>query len=339
MTNTLVWPIFFSLGPVRSEWNNANAVYHVTTRRSRRKAVFTGDADRPWFLETSKEPLKRFGPRVHAHCSIPDRYHLLLETPRANLSTSIGWLETTYNIRLNRRPNRSGHLLQGPLKVHPLDKVAYVRELINYVHLNQLLPRDKRKPVPTEGKTELRSYGGTSHRAYARLERGDSRPCLSLEYLSYFASTRGLERAECRREIDEIFRKVIRTPWHELRHGLLLRGDVFWRRPWEIMNKPERPAETRWWQRLQTDDVFRVIASLAAEEVDRRTPIWLRVQLGGGRMMTVAAEYRYHDRTRVYQVVQRLEEAFSPAATSEGSAGGRIECQELTPFLRDEPKR
>jgi hypothetical protein len=34
--------------------------------------------------------------------------HLLLQTPRANLSAAVGWFQTTYSVRFNRRLRRSG---------------------------------------------------------------------------------------------------------------------------------------------------------------------------------------------------------------------------------------
>ena len=53
---------------------------------------------------------KEYGLRLQAFCLMPNHYHLLVETPRANLSRAIGWLQTTYTIRFNRRHRRSGHL-------------------------------------------------------------------------------------------------------------------------------------------------------------------------------------------------------------------------------------
>ena len=85
----------------------ANAVYHVTARGNERKAIYRDDADRQRFLETIEETVERFGLAIHAFCLMPNHYHLLLQTPRANLSAAAGWLQTTYSIRFNRRHRRS----------------------------------------------------------------------------------------------------------------------------------------------------------------------------------------------------------------------------------------
>ena len=142
--------------PIRVEY--ANAVYHVTARGNERKAIYRDDADRQRFLETIEETVERFGLAIHAFCLMPNHYHLLLQTPRANLSAAAGWLQTTYSIRFNRRHRRSGHLFQGRYKAHVVEEDAYARELIKYIHLNPVRPKDKRKPVPPELKRELASY-------------------------------------------------------------------------------------------------------------------------------------------------------------------------------------
>ncbi len=91
--------------PIRVEY--ANAVYHVTARGNERKAIYRVDADRQRFLETIDKTVERFGLAIHAFCLTPNHNHLLLQTPRSNLSAAAGWLQTTYSIRVNRRHRRS----------------------------------------------------------------------------------------------------------------------------------------------------------------------------------------------------------------------------------------
>jgi REP element-mobilizing transposase RayT len=97
--------------PIRIEF--AGAVYHVMARGNERRAIFFDDQDRRRFLETLAQMADQFGVRVHAYCLMPNHYHLIVETPRANLSRAIGWLQVTYTVRFNRRHRRSGHLFQG----------------------------------------------------------------------------------------------------------------------------------------------------------------------------------------------------------------------------------
>ena len=76
--------------PLRVEFEQA--AYHVTARGNQRQVVFRDDADRTRFLETLAEAVGRFGVVVHAYCLMPNHHHLLLQTPRANLSRMKLWL-------------------------------------------------------------------------------------------------------------------------------------------------------------------------------------------------------------------------------------------------------
>ena len=99
----------------------AGAVYHVMARGNERRDIFRDDRDRKRFLETLGEMAERFGVRVLAYCLMPNHYHLVMDTPRANLSQAMGWLQTTYTVRFNRRHRRAGHLFQGRFKAQLVD--------------------------------------------------------------------------------------------------------------------------------------------------------------------------------------------------------------------------
>ncbi len=50
--------------------------------------------------------------------------------------------------------------------------------------------------------------------------------------------------------------------------------------------------EIRWRRRADGDEVSRLIASLVAQEADRRVAIWLRVRVGGQRITELAKEWK-----------------------------------------------
>jgi REP element-mobilizing transposase RayT len=285
----------------------ANAVYHVTARGNERKAIYRDQADRRRFVETVEEAVDRFGVLVHAYCLMPTHYHLLLQTPRANLSAAAGWLQTTYSVRFNRRHHRSGHVCQGRFKAHLVEEDAYAQQLIKYIHLNPVRPKDKRKPMPPELKGDLAKYRWSSHRAYAGLDAAPPAWCCR-EWLSYFGRTRRVAHAEYRRQVDQMFGQVIRSPWEDLRHGLVLGGDALWQKVRGLIAEAQGDEEIRWRRRADAAGISRVIESLVAEETDRRVAIWLRVRLGGERMTAVAADYGYRDGSGVHRVIQRLHE-------------------------------
>jgi hypothetical protein len=67
---------------------------------------------------------------------MPNHYHLLLETPEANLSRTGQWLNVSYSVWFNRPHERSGHLFQGRFAAVILEDDAAFQEVGRYVHLN-----------------------------------------------------------------------------------------------------------------------------------------------------------------------------------------------------------
>ena len=83
--------------PLRIEY--PGAVYHVMARGNQRQAIFRDDADRQRFMATLGEACQKTGWRVHAFVLMGNHYHLLLETPEANLVAGMKWLQGTYTQR------------------------------------------------------------------------------------------------------------------------------------------------------------------------------------------------------------------------------------------------
>src|SRR5664279_4030124 len=61
------------------------AIYHVMNRGDRREPILKDDADRQRFLETLAECCGKTDWQVHAFCLMPNHFHLVMETPKANL--------------------------------------------------------------------------------------------------------------------------------------------------------------------------------------------------------------------------------------------------------------
>jgi hypothetical protein len=67
------------------------AVYHVLNRGDRREEIFRDDLDRRRFLETLAEACAKTGWQVQAYCLMPNHFHLVVETPEANLVAGMKW--------------------------------------------------------------------------------------------------------------------------------------------------------------------------------------------------------------------------------------------------------
>ena len=92
------------------------AMYHVMSRGNRRQDIFLDDVDRQDFLKTLAEACQKADWQVHAYCLMSNHYHLVVETPNANLVAGMAWLQGTYTIRLNHRHKLIGHVLSGRYK-------------------------------------------------------------------------------------------------------------------------------------------------------------------------------------------------------------------------------
>ena len=112
------------------------AFYHVTSRGNERKAVFKSSGDREKFLGYLASASQRYDARVHAYCLMDNHYHLLLQTPRANLPEIMHHINGAYTTYFNVKRARSGHLFQGRYKALLLDADSYLLKLVRYVHLN-----------------------------------------------------------------------------------------------------------------------------------------------------------------------------------------------------------
>jgi hypothetical protein len=69
---------------------------------------------------------------------MPNHFHLVIETPQANLVAGMKWLLGTYTSRFNRRHKEFGHLFSGRDKALIVDGSGngYLKTVCDYVHLN-----------------------------------------------------------------------------------------------------------------------------------------------------------------------------------------------------------
>jgi len=70
--------------PLRIEY--PGAVYHITSRGNAREAIALADDDRDDFFHVLGTVVERHSWRCYAYCLMTNHYHLLIETPTANIS-------------------------------------------------------------------------------------------------------------------------------------------------------------------------------------------------------------------------------------------------------------
>jgi putative transposase len=140
------------------------AIYHVMNRGDRREPIFQDDLDRCRFLETLAEACAKTDWQVHAYCLMGNHFHLVVETPNANLVAGMKWCLGTYTSRFNRRHKLFGHLFSGRYKSLIVDGSGngHLRTVCHYVHLN---PARAKLIAPEE---PLRAYRWSSFGEYLK---------------------------------------------------------------------------------------------------------------------------------------------------------------------------
>lgn len=141
--------------PLRIEF--PGALYHVTSRGDRRERIYEDDTDRQRFLDILGEVVSRYRWLCHAYCLMPNHYHVVVETPEANLSQGMRQLNGVYTQASNRRHGRSGHVFQGRFKAILVERETYQLELSRYVVLNPV----RSGMVEQPGEWAWSSYNAT----------------------------------------------------------------------------------------------------------------------------------------------------------------------------------
>ncbi len=112
-----------------------------------------------------------FEGRLYLFCLMSNHYHLLLETPRANLSRLMRSFTTGYTVYFNRQHQRHGHLFDGRFKSEVVSGDEYLLKLSRYIHHNPVAVRSWAGRSLADRIEKLRAYRWSSYRGYVGLEK------------------------------------------------------------------------------------------------------------------------------------------------------------------------
>jgi REP element-mobilizing transposase RayT len=122
--------------PRRPRIQYEGALYHVTTRGNERGDIFVLDADRELLLAILADVVERLEWICHAYCLMTNHYHLLIQTPQANLWQGMHMLNSRYVKAFQKRRGRAGHLLERRYRPILVERQEYLLEVARYVVLN-----------------------------------------------------------------------------------------------------------------------------------------------------------------------------------------------------------
>lgn len=199
--------------PLRIEFTGA--LYHVTSRGDGQEDIYLNDVDRAAFMDVLSQVCERFNWAVYAYCLMSNHYHLLVETPDANLSKGMRHLNGVFTQRFNRQNQRVGHVFQGRYKAILVQKEPYLLELARYIVLN---------PVRAGMVRAAKDWPWSSYRATAGFKKAES--WLMVNWLlALFSGKKGTAVKNYSEFVSEGRNQP--SPWDELKNQIYLGSSDF----------------------------------------------------------------------------------------------------------------
>jgi putative transposase len=276
--------------PLRLEL--AGALYHVTSRGDGREDIYLAENDRLAWLETLGQVCARFNWLCHAYCQMTNHYHIVVETPDANLSKGMRQLNGVYTQRFNRSHQSVGHVFQGRFKAVLVEKDSYLLELARYVVLN---------PVRANMVRRVEQWPWSSYRATCALMPKPD--WLQTDFiLSQFATQRARAMAKYVEFVQQ--GKGLPSVWSALQGQIYLGSEAFIKKMQaEVAKKPNLTEIPR----AQRRALARELADYAKAH-ERDEAIALAYLSGHHTMAAIAEHFGVH-----YTTVSRLVKVYEAA--------------------------
>lgn len=276
--------------PLRLEF--AGALYHVTSRGNARDDIYLSDEDRVAWLGTLGQVCTRFNWVCHAYCQMTDHYHIVIETPDANLSQGMRQLNGVYTQLFNRTHSRAGPIFQGRFKAILVDKESYLLDLARYVVLN---------PLRAKMVRQLERWPWSSYRATCG--QAPKPDWLQTDFiLSQFARQRARARVKYIAFVDE--GKGLDSVWNHLQGQIYLGSASFIKKMQIKLNQKPKLLEI---PKAQRRAMTRELADYAsAYERDDAIAV---AYLSGRHTMAAIADYFGVHFTTVSRLVKKYEAA------------------------------
>ncbi|HTP05607.1 MAG TPA: transposase [Nitrospirota bacterium] len=201
--------------PLRIEYSGA--FYHVMHRGNAGSDLFKSERDRGKLLEYFSKAVARYEIKIHTYCLMTNHYHLLIETPHANLSQAIKWINVSYAAYFNRKRRRSGHLFQGRFKAVLVDADEYLKHLSRYIHLN---------PVRAGMVEHCKDYAWSSYPVFSGYNKLPE--WLETHWLlSLFGKNQDQAKKRYRDFVESVQNQEIENPSKDIVSGVILGGVDF----------------------------------------------------------------------------------------------------------------
>ncbi|MHB8895430.1 MAG: REP-associated tyrosine transposase [Candidatus Geothermincolia bacterium] len=273
--------------PIRIQFENA--FYHLTARGNAKQDIFTDDTDRALFLEMLGQTVRDEKWICHAYCLMGNHYHLLVETPKANLSEGMRQINGLYAQAFNRKNQRIGHLFQGRFDARLIQKDAYLLAVARYVVQNPIRAGLVEEPESWPWSSYLPTAASSNWVTFLTPEFilaqfSDNTEIARLQYMSFVADT------------------TAPSPWEELRGGILLGTDSWVGQIEGLFKNNWQDNEIPWHQRLAARASLEQVFSDGKRSRDEL--VYEAYHVHGYKLREIG-EYLQLTPTRVGQILKR----------------------------------
>jgi REP element-mobilizing transposase RayT len=263
--------------PLRLEFTDA--LYHITSRGDRQEDIYEDDDDRKAFLSVLEGVCETYNWVCHAYCLMSNHYHLLIETPDANLSRGMRQLNGVYTQTFNRAHGRAGHVFQGRYKAILVEKESYLLELSRYIVLN---------PVRAGMVTSPGDWPWSSYRATVGQVKGPG--YLNVDWvLAAFAIRKSLAIERYKKFVAE--GKGQPSPWTLLQNQIYLGSEQFVEKMQSLVDGDKQLGEIPSSQRRPRP---KTLSEYASSSQDRNTAISESYQSGGYTLKEIGDHFGLH---------------------------------------------
>jgi REP-associated tyrosine transposase len=114
----------------------AGGIYHVASRGNRGQPIYGDFTDRSLWLGLLSQTVHECSWLCHSYCQMTNHFHILVETPEANISDGMQSLNSEHAQWFNWRYGYRGHLFQGRFYSELVEDPVHFIELSRYIVLN-----------------------------------------------------------------------------------------------------------------------------------------------------------------------------------------------------------
>ena len=116
-----------------------DGIYHVTSRGIQKLPIFRDDDDRESFLEILGVVVAKYAWTCLEYCEMTNHFHLLVQTPDANIAAGMRLLNGLYARTFNAKYGLRGHLFESRYGSELVETVEQLIAAVLYIAYNPVV--------------------------------------------------------------------------------------------------------------------------------------------------------------------------------------------------------